>query len=296
MMLTKNIIPKSMLPKGKSFLIKNINEPHFDPTFHVHPEYQLTYVAQGEGKRFIGNNIKSFEADEMVLIGPNIPHVWKSNSVYFRKNSQLRTSVTVIYFSKDIIENKLLDNTEFEEMQQLLIKSKMGVEVLGKTKEKIKKIMFGLLNQDGFESILSLLHVLHYISISKETSPITNSNLPLFNTKIEASRLNKIYEFTLKNFNKKITLKEVASLVHMTDTSFSRYFKTRVNKSYSDFLKEIRIEYACKLLKNEKITIERISYESGFPSVTNFNKQFKLLKGRQPSEYRDEFLKITNKI
>lgn len=284
-----------MLPDSKSFTIKKINEPHFDPTFHVHPEYQLTYVAQGEGKRFIGNNIKSFEADEMVLLGPNIPHVWKSDSIYFRKNSQLRTTVTVIYFSKDIIENKLLGNIEFEEMQQLLIKSKMGVEVLGKTKEKIKKIMFGLLRQNGFESILSLLHILHYISISKETSYITNSSIPLFNTRIEASRLNKIYEFTLKNFNRKITLKEVASLVHMTDTSFSRYFKSRVNKSYSDFLKEIRIEYACKLLKNEKITIERISYESGFPSVTNFNKQFKLLKGRQPSEYRDEFLKITEK-
>src|SRR5690554_1550072 len=149
-MLKKNIIPKSMLPAFKSFTIKKINEPHFDPTFHLHPEYQISYVAQGEGKRFIGNNIKSFEADELVLIGPNVPHIWKSNSIYFRKDSQLNTTVTVIYFSKEIIENKLLNNTEFKEIKQLLSKSQTDVEILGNTKEKIKRIMQDLLDDEGF--------------------------------------------------------------------------------------------------------------------------------------------------
>lgn len=292
MMLEKNIIPKPLLPESKSYIIKEINEPHFDPTFHMHPEYQLTYVAQGEGKRFIGNNIKSFEADEMVLIGPNIPHVWKSDSIYFRKDSKLSTTVSVIYFSEKIIENSLLNNEEFIPIKQLLLRSKHGVEIVGKTKEKLKAIMNQMLHHKGFKNILLLLEILHEISISHETSNITNSNIPILNTEVEASRLNKIFEFTLKNFNRKISLDEVASLIHMTNTSFSRYFKSRVNKSYSDFLKEIRVEYACKLLKSEKITIERVSYESGFPSVTNFNKQFKIITGRQPSEYRNEFLNI----
>ena len=291
-MLNKNI-PKSTLPAYKSFIIKKINEPHFDPTFHLHPEYQISYVSQGEGKRFIGNHIESFEADDMVLIGPNIPHVWKSNSIYFSKNSELSTTVTVIYFSKEIIDNKLLDNIEFKEIKQLLIKSQSGVEILGKTKEKIKKIMLDLLDNEGFSGILSLLNILHIISTSNELSYITSASTPLISTGIEASRLNQIYEFTLKNFNKRISLDDVASLIHMTNTSFSRYFKYRVNKSYTEFLTEIRIDYACKLLKKEVITIERVSYESGFPSVTNFNRQFKKLKEQKPSDYRNEFLRIS---
>lgn len=294
-MLNNNIIPKSMLPKAKSFLIKKIIEPHFDPTFHLHPEYQITYVSQGEGKRFIGNNIKSFEADEMVLIGPNIPHVWKCNSIYFNKNSQLVTTVTVIYFSPAIIENRLLNNVEFKDIRDVLIKSKSGVEILGETKEIIKSIMQKTLQEEGFSSIISILKILHLISTSNELSFIPSSKIPLVNTQIEASRLNKIYEFTLKNFNRKIMLNEVSSLIHMTNTSFSRYFKSRVNKSYSDFLSEVRIDYACSLLKKETITIEQVSYESGFPSVTNFNKQFKKIKGRKPSEYRKEFLNITHR-
>ena len=154
--------------------------------------------------------------------------------------------------------------------------------------------MQDLLDDEGFSSILSLLNILHLISTSNELSYISDSSIPLVNTEFEASRLNQIYEFTLKNFNKRISLDDVASLVHMTHTSFSRYFKSRVNKSYSDFLTEIRIDYACNLLIKEVITIERVSYESGFPSVTNFNRQFKKLKGKKPNEYRNEFLRIKN--
>jgi AraC-like DNA-binding protein len=251
-------------------------------------------VSQGEGKRFIGNNIKSFDGDEMVLIGPNIPHVWKSNSIYFNKDSQLSTTVTVIYFSPEIIGDALINNIEYREIKQLLTKAETGVEILGKTREKIKRIMQDLLEEnEGFSGILSLLNILHIISTSKELSFITSANTSLMNTEVEASRLNQVYEYTLKNFNKRISLDEIAALVHMTNTSFSRYFKSRVNKSYSQFLTETRIDYASNLLKKETITIERVSYECGFPSVTNFNRQFKKLKGQKPSDYRNEFLRIS---
>lgn len=97
----------------------------------------------------------------------------------------------------------------------------------------------------------------------------------------------------MKNFREKISLDEVAAIANMTSTSFSRYFKARVNKSFSDFVKEIRIEQACKLLKEERLNINHIGYECGFQTLSNFNKQFKTLVGKQTHHYRNEYLKIT---
>lgn len=288
----KKIIPKSLLPSDKSFIIKEIVEAYFDPTFHQHPDYQISYVVQGEGKRFIGNNVKSFEEDEVTLLGANIPHVWKSNSIYFNKNSQLNTKVIVIYFSTDIFGENLYSKTEFKKIKNLLSSSMKGVEIKGETKVKVQKLMLELLHKKEFDGILCLLEILHIISTSKEISFIKEASTSAFSTECEASRLNTIFEYTMKNFNKKIHIEEVAELAHMTNTSFSRYFKSRTNKSYSDFLTEIRIDYACRLLKKETITIERISFESGFPSVNNFNKLFKKNKGKTPREYRAEFLTI----
>jgi transcriptional regulator GlxA family with amidase domain len=97
----------------------------------------------------------------------------------------------------------------------------------------------------------------------------------------------------MKNYKHRISLDEVAEIVNMTRTSFSRYFKSRVNKTFSDFLKEIRIKHACKLLKEEKMNIDNIGYECGFQTLSNFNKQFKTVMGKQPHNYRNEYLKAS---
>jgi transcriptional regulator GlxA family with amidase domain len=105
--------------------------------------------------------------------------------------------------------------------------------------------------------------------------------------------MNRVYEYVMKNFRQKISLEEVAGIVNMTPTSFCRFFKARVNKSFSDFVKEIRIEYSCKLLNEEKITINQVSYECGFPTLSNFNKQFRLITGDTPLNYRKRYRKLS---
>lgn len=287
-----HIIPKSAIPESRAFVIKKIHAPYFDPTFHLHPEFQLSFVIKGEGTRIVGDNIKSFKARDMVLTGPNLPHVWRSDDKYFEKESQLSTTVIVIYFHDHFLGETLHQKEEMGSINKLFQKSERGLEIRGGTKVIVSKMMRSLLGLNGMDSIIQLLKILDILAKSSECNLIAHNHPVSSNTEAETNRMNKVYGYVMKNFRQKISLDEVAGIVNMTRTSFSRYFKSRVNKSFSDFLKEIRIKYACKLLKEEKMNIDNIGYECGFQTLSNFNKQFKKVMGKQPHNYRNEYLQI----
>jgi AraC-like DNA-binding protein len=290
----KHIIPKSAIPESRAFVIKQINAPYFDPTFHLHPEFQLSFVVKGEGTRFIGDNMKSFKDGDLVLTGPNLPHVWRSDNKYFEKKSQLSTTVIVIYFHDYFLGEGLHLKEEMEDISRLFQKALRGLEITGKTKIIVCEMMKKLLGLKSMDSIIQLLSILNVLAKSNDCHFITHNHHVSLNTEAEANRMNKVYGYVMKNFRHKINLAEVADIVNMTDTSFSRYFKSRANKSFSDFLKEVRVEYACKLLKEEKMNIDRIGYECGFQTLSNFNKQFKTVMGKQPHCYRNDYLQVTS--
>ena len=292
----KHIITKSAIPEFRAFVIKKLTAPYFDPTFHLHPEFQLSFVMKGEGTRFVGDNIKSFKDGDMVLTGPNLPHVWRSDNKYFEKNSQLSTAVIVIYFHDHFMGETLHRKEEMESINRLFQRSERGLEICGATRVTIGKMMQNLLTLKGLESVIQLLKILDVLTKSSECNFITHHRLVSSNTEAETNRMNKVYGYVMKNFKQKIRLDEVAGMVNMTRTSFCRFFKSRVNKSFSDFLKEIRIEYACKLLQEEKMNIDSIGYECGFQTLSNFNKQFKNVMDKQPHCYRKEYQEVSNNV
>lgn len=288
----KSVIPKSAIPATKAFVVKKLETPYFDPTFHFHPEYQLFLVLQGKGTRFIGDNIKPFGKSDLVFTGPNLPHVWRNDNCYFDKGSALKAKGIVIYFHDYFLGEPIHHEEELENIRRLLQKSVRGLEINGDTNRKVSKMMIKLLELRGINAIIQLLKILDILANSTECHFITHKHYIPINTEAETNRMNKVYEYVMKNFRRKIRLEDVAAISNMTPTSFSRYFKCRVNKSFSDFLKEIRIDYACKLLSKEKMSINQIGYECGFQNLSNFNKQFKTVTGRQPLHYRSECLKV----
>ncbi|WP_411275166.1 AraC family transcriptional regulator [Daejeonella sp.] len=288
----KNSIPKVAIPDSKVFVIKQLEAPYFDPIFHFHQEYQLFLVLQGEGTRFIGDNMKPFKKGDLVFTGPNLPHVWRSDNCYFDKTNNLKTTGIVIYFHDHFLGEPIHHEEEFENIRHLLQKSVRGLEINGDTNRKVSKMMVELLELKGIKSIIQLLKILDITANSPECHFITHKHYVPINTEAETNRMNKVYEYVMKNFKQKIRLEEVAAIANMTPTSFSRYFKSRVNKSFSDFLKEIRIDYARKLLSEEDMNINQIGYECGFHNISNFNKQFKKVTGDHPFHYRIECLKV----
>lgn len=280
---------KSPIPDTHTFVIRELREPYFDPNWHFHQEYQLFVVLKGSGTRFVGDNIKSFEEGDVVFTGPNLPHLWRSDVMYFDGNPNLHTHGIVIYLHEHFPGKELIQKEEAIRLRHFLERSKLGLEILGESANKITRMMQELLKKEGLDSIIYLLQILNEMMHSEEmyelSSPGYTNSLKDGDTEI----MNLIHTYVMDNFKHKISLKEVASIANMTPTSFSRYFKMHANKTFSELVSEVRIGYACRLLIEKKMNVSQACYESGYQTLTNFNRQFKALMKRTPLQYKKEY-------
>ena len=282
----KPLLEKSIESLNQSYLVKKLQEPFFDPNWHFHPHYQLFTVIKGTGTRFIGDDIRHFEEGDTVFLGPNMPHLWRSDRNYFEKESQLQTEGIVVYFKEDFLGNDFFEKPEMFDIKSFLKNSERGLDLTGTLGAEMVRDLNELLGLTGFEGISKLLNILHKLSVTNDYHYISSTNYTNTHKISETERMRIVHEYVLKHFKENINLSTVASLSNMTEAAFCRYFKSRTNKTFSDFVKEIRIGNACKILQDENKSISQTCYESGYNTVSNFNNQFKSLKGVSPLQYQ----------
>lgn len=281
--VNKAAIQKAPITSTKMFYTRELNDKHFDMSWHAHNEYQLFLVLEGQGTKFIGNTIKSYKAGDLTFLGPNIPHLWKSE-----EHNEKPSHGVVIYINPTQIES-IANNEEFKSLKALLNKVKLGMEIFGKTRENVREQMQYLHGKHGIPSVIQLFQILELLAHSKEYHILREEVTERKEKPVQTNRINTIYSYTAVHFRDNITLEDMANLVNMTPTSFSRFFKTKTSKSFIYFLTELRIKNACKLLADEESkSIAEICYESGFNTLSNFNKQFKTYTGLSPKEYKDK--------
>ena len=283
---------KSTIPPSQIFVIRQLHDKHFDPVWHAHSEFQLFVVLEGTGTRFIGDNIKAFRPGELTFTGPHLPHLWRSDETYFEKTNNLSISGVVIYFNEQFLGDHIMEKEEMAVVKKLFTRSMRGLEFFGPKKLQVIKMMQELVHMQGVASVMQLLSILDILSVTKEFHYISGKSYENTFDEHETHRINTVYEYVLKNFRQKILLTELAELLHMTPTSFSRYFTMKNNKPFSKFVTEIRIKHACKLLIETDDSISRICYECGFNTLSNFNKQFKEIMLKKPYQYKKEFMSI----
>jgi AraC-like DNA-binding protein len=282
----KPLLEKSIENLNQSYLVKTLKEPFFDPNWHFHPHYQLFTVIKGTGTRFIGDDIRHFNVGDTVFLAPNMPHLWRSDREYFEKDSQLMTEGIVVYFKEDFLGSEFFEKSEMYDIKTLLKKSERGLDLTGQLKEELVEDLKNLPVVNGFQGIIKLLSILDKLSKSTDYQYIASTTYSNTHKISETERMRLVHEYVLKHFKENINLSTVASLSNMTDAAFCRYFKSRTNKTFSDFVKEIRIGNACKMLQDENKSISQTCYESGYNTVSNFNNQFKSLKGVSPKQYQ----------
>jgi AraC-like DNA-binding protein len=280
-----------LVPLGpdQTFSVRHDIVPFFLNRLHYHAEIELVYVVEGRGTQFIGDSIYHFEPGDVVMVGSNVPHYWKCDNLYFQNNNELKAEAKVIHFLEEIWGDKFLDLPENKCVRELYNHAKQGILIQGKTKIKVIEIINKMLLVKGMKRLILLLEALYIISNSQEFI-FLSTVLALNNyNESEAKRINDIYQYSLANFKKKITLTEIADVANISSNSFCRYFKTKTKKTYSQYLIEIRVLYSCKLLIENKLTISGICFESGFNNFSNFNKFFKSIIGKSPLQYKKEF-------
>lgn len=285
----KPLVQKSPIPRNHVFVAKHLNEAIFDPNWHFHSEYQLFLVLKGNGTRFIGDNMKPFKAGDITFTGPDLPHLWRSDQETSNESNQSNCEGIVVYFNEKFMGESLLQKEETIRIRQLFKRSLRGLEVTGKTKKEIQKMLSKILVLKGFDSVLELLKILNILSQTNETKPLASPGYTNTLKEGDTNRMNIVYAYVMKNFKQKMSVSELAELTSMTPTSFSRYFRLHANKTFSEFVSEIRIGHACKLLIEKKMGVSRACYESGFQTLSNFNRQFKFITNTTPLAYKKRY-------
>ena len=272
-----------------SFLYRTVSGKSINDPWHFHKEIELVLINKGRGTRFVGDNVSYFEEGTLTLIGPNIPHLFRNDERGDAKNARGEVSVTYILFEKTFLGDFFFKLPEMRLVARLLEKSSLAIEITGKTQQLVSKKLTAMASQKLPERLLSLLDILVKLSYSKELKQLLTMGYTVSNSG-DTEKINKVFEFIMLNYKKEIYIKEIASKVNMSVPSFSRYFKHHVRKTFSDYLTEIRISHACRLLIENNYSISEICYACGFENLSNFYRHFKKITGTVPKDYRWRFI------
>jgi AraC-like DNA-binding protein len=286
----KPIFEKINKLEDQSFYLEEVNKPYFIDLWHFHPEIEILYVQEGFGTRYVGDNISSFFPGDLVIIGSNTPHVWSSSSDFLNPENKLLSSAICIQFVEDFIGIPSSGIPEFHIMNEFLNRAKLGVQFVRKTHNVLVRHIKDLPSMRGMERLIKLLTILDIMSTSTDVKYLSSHNyMPDIINSEDKYRMEIIFRYVIQKFPYKINLEEIASLVNLTPPSFCRFFKSRTTKVFSTFVNEVRIGNACKMLIENKHSISQVCYLSGFNYLSNFNRQFKKIKGLTPSEFQCKY-------
>jgi len=262
----------------------------FDYPIHNHPEYELNLVAGMSGTRIVGDSTERYTDYDLVLLGPYLYHKWDGDDHLQQSGQPYR--VITIQFAMDLFSGgQLFQKERFMKIRKLLRDSSRGMKFHGKTFEEAMRIMLNLTEDKGFTNIIEFLQLLDLLSRSTESTFLASEGFSPRAPRSENNRIQVAYGYILKNFtNPELKIGDVAAQVNMSDSAFSHFFQKSAFRSFTQFLVDIRIGHACKLLLHTDETINQISFKSGFNNLANFNRLFKKYRSSTPVEYRRRYL------
>lgn len=278
----KTLIEKLPISENTSFVARTFKTPYFEVPWHQHVEYELILFLEGEGLSFVGNYAGEFRPGDVFFIGKNLPHTFQ------KRENDMITSAVVVQFKEDFWGENFMKLPEFREVREMFNNSMQGLQINGESKRLLQPLIKAMEHQKGLTRVLKLLECLDVISSRKEYLALSTQEVKISNPK-DMERIDKVFRFTIDSFKEQIALPDVAAIAGLSVPAFCNYFKKSTKKTYIDFLNEIRIGNACKLLIKTDMSIVDICYESGFNTLANFNKQFLKIKGETPSKYRKLF-------
>ena len=270
-------IPK---PTKDTLIYQEDHEYVFYDKFHQHQEIQLSYIKEGEGTLIVGDTISNYQKGDVLAIDGNLPHLFKSEQKTGKKSHML-----TLFFTREGFGSRFFQLEELQELSSFFSMIGNGFKV--RSHKKLLEQKFLSLKEDSkLGRFTTLLHILKLLAKAKKQS-LSSYTYEKKYTANEGKRMQNVMGYTMNHYQENITLDTISDVASMTKNAFCKYFKKRTNKTYVQFLNELRIENACKLLMNRKeLPVSDIAYQCGFGNVSNFNRQFKVMKNMTPSEFK----------
>jgi AraC-like DNA-binding protein len=284
----KNEIMREITPLTQSdcFTLFSRIKSAFDFPLHYHEEFELNFIQNAQGaKRLVGDHIEEIDNLELVLVGSNLQHAWFTHNCKSKEIKEI-----TIQFHKDLFDEKLLRRNQLSFIRTMLEKSSRGILFSKTTTQQLAPRIIELTQKNGFDSVLELMSILHDLSTSRNMRILSDASFNVADKYTYSSRrIEKTFEYINQNFDKSITLTEVAKLASMSEVSFSRFFKQRTGNTFIDSLNEVRLGHATRILIETTQNISEVAYDCGFNNISNFNRIFKKKKGCTPKEFRESF-------
>ncbi len=274
-----------------SFSVRQDTVPYINNRWHYHPEVELICFHHGMGTQFVGDHIKRFGPGDIVLVGAHLPHYWRYDDSFFVVKKEEIVYSTVIHFCEHFWGESFLNLPETKSIKMILDKAKRGIMVNKENGAAIHSLIEKIRTTDGLERIIALMECISSFGNIPKLSPLSSISFQPGFSETEDERIHAIYDYTLSNFKEKVYLDKVAKVAGLVNNSFCRYFKSRTGKTFTEFLTEIRVGYACKYLIENKLSLKQLCFESGFNNSTTFYKCFKEITGKTPQEYQKEYMK-----
>jgi AraC-like DNA-binding protein len=262
------------------FIILDHINAKFEYPIHCHPEYEINVVMNIDGKRVVGDSEETFSKLDFVMVGPYIPHVWKSDEEENR--------VVTIQFSSELLNFPIMNKRLFTPIKKLLIDSRQGLQFYGPDAERIKDEILELTRIQGFQTATMFLNILNSLAQAPRRKLVSNmyeSENLIHESK--SRRISKVCRHIEENISHKITLSDAAKMVNMSDSAFSHFFKKQTGISFITYINNLRVAKACDLLANTNLSASEICYDCGFNNKSNFIRLFSKRKNMTPIEYRN---------
>ncbi len=265
---------------------RHVDYQAFTFPFHFHSEYELIHIRESTGYRFVGDSVEPFGPGDLILLGPNLPHCMKSAPEFENGTARERVKAAIVQFEEDFLSHGLSHYPQFVSVKKLLEDSRLGVYFRSPARE-ITDLIDRIPRDTGFPQILDLLTLLHRLSGTSRKRFIASRSYFDSIPEFPEGRIGKILAYLSNNYTKELTIKEAASVGAMNPSAFCRYFREKTGRTFKQYVLEMRIGYACKLLGLGRMNIGEVGMECGFNSSIHFNRVFRKFTGMSPTEYRN---------
>lgn len=283
------LFEKIIVKEGESFFIGIFQDNLEKSTWHYHNNFEISFIIEGSGKRIVGDSIEEFQPGDLAFIGRNLSHVWIVDKDT-RTPSRRTLEMVILQFTSNVLSPQLLTLPEFSNVKRGLDLSERGIQIVGHTLNEVSEIMLQLPYLKSFDRMLHFFLMMDIIGRSDTNKQLANRKYLRGRFTTGNKRIEAIHEYLMKNYLEDVSLEKLARLINMAEGSLCRFFKMNMGITIFEYLNKIKIEFACKLLMDQNLSITEVCFDSGINNLSHFNNQFKKITGVPPSEYRKRFI------
>lgn len=273
----------------ESFHCESVHGPDYGTRWHFHPEFQITLAIRSRGHRVVGDNISPLSDGDLVLIGANLPHVWH------QEEGAGVVDAIIIRFEETFLGREFMSLPELESVRRLLRRAGRGLEVRGQVRKEVALRLRHLAESDGLTRVVDLLAILDILARAKDLRPLASAGYEPTLHSTDQGRMERVCDYIHQHLTEDIDRAQLAKLAHLSEGAFSRFFRSRTGKTVPEYINEVRIGRACRMIAEDQNNITDIALDCGYRNLANFNRRFREVVGSTPREYRAQMRALGGK-